>query len=533
MGKKHLNTGYKNSREQLAIFDEFVEKAYEGMVVVDAEGRITKFKYEKLLGIKEEDAIGKHITEVIENTRLHKVVKTGKPEIGDLQIINGHEMVTTRIPIERDGKIVGAVGTVLFKDVSQVKYMAEHIDNMHQQMKKYKHASKHLNQAKYTFDSILTQNPRMLYLIDTARRAAETNSTVCIQGGSGTGKELFAHAIHNESNRNYGPFVKINCAAIPDTLMESELFGYDPGAFTGAATTGKIGKFELASGGTIFLDEIGTMPLEMQAKLLRVLEEREFEHIGGNDKIEIDVRVIAATNEDLRSLVKAGRFREDLYYRLDVVSLKIPPLSVRHDDIPILAQSMLQSFLVTYPHGPTSFSDGAMKLLRKYDWPGNVRELRNVVERSVNMARSKVIYSKDMPQYIRSLRDTAERPEIHENISKDRFTDAFDTTFDNAFDSTSDNSFNKAVLDRFDESFDDGFSHDHDEDFIQTDSIEHDLSKVTNRELNLQHQIELLEPRVIEEALRRCDGNRTEAAKMLGLHRTSLYKKLGKYGIYL
>ncbi len=525
MGKKNTNRMHRSLREQLAILDEFIEKAYEGLVVVDSDGCITKFKYEKLLGIKEKDVLGKHITEVIENTRLHKVLKTGKPEVGDLQVINGHEMVTTRIPVERNGEIIGAVGTVLFKDVAQVKYMADYIENMHHQVKKYKRTIKHLNQAKYTFESILTQNPRMLFLIDTAKRAAETHSTVCIQGTSGTGKELFAHAIHNASNRNYGPFVKINCAAIPSTLMESELFGYDGGAFTGAVSTGKIGKFELASGGTIFLDEIGTMPLEMQAKLLRVLEEREFEHVGGNDKIEVDVRVIAATNEDLRSLVREGKFREDLYYRLDVVSLKIPPLLARPEDIPLLAQSMLQSFLASYPHGPSAFSDGAMKLLKMYDWPGNVRELRNVVERSINMARSKVIYSKDLPHYIRCLNTDRQFDERTKTVGVGPESNAL---------SSNAPSSNAAYGQDVFMDFEIGPSTQEKtpvSDFYSAGSTTHALSKISNGELNLQHQVELLEQRVIEEALRRCDGNKTETAKLLGLHRTSLYKKMDKYGL--
>jgi len=472
---------YKNLLIQMEMIDEFIERAYEGMVIVDAKGIITKCKYEKLLGIKEKDAIGKHVTDVIENTRLHKVLETGKSEIGDIQKMNGHDMVASRIPIERNGHIIGAVGTVLFKDVVEVKYMADYIETMNSQMKKYKKEIKRLNQAKYSFENILTQNPHMLFLKDTAKRAAETNSTVCIEGESGTGKEYFAQAIHKGSHRKYGPFVNINCAAIPKDLLESELFGYEPGAFTGASKTGKIGKFELASGGTIFLDEIGTMPLEMQAKLLRVLEEREVERVGGNNKVEVDVRVISATNEDLRSLVAKKKFREDLYYRLEVVSLKIPPLNQRTEDIPLIANSMLKSFISTYPNCPTSFSEGAMKRLQAYLWPGNVRELRNVVESAINMARTKVIYTKDLPEHIlfdESL--NAIQPEVLEEA-------LHSTEVKKIWESSSD--------------------------------------------LNIYRCVDETEKSVILEAIRRCDGNKTEAAKLLGLHRTALYKKIDKLGL--
>lgn len=335
---------------QMEMIDEFIEKAYDGMVIVDEYGIITKFKYEKVLGIKEEDALGKHVTDVIKGTRLHKVLQSGQSEIGDIQKINGQDMVTARIPIERHGKIIGAIGTIMFKNVMEVNYMSEYIKTMNAQMKKYKREIRRMNQAKYTFDDIITQDYHMMYLIDSAKRAASTNSTICLCGESGTGKEYFAHAIHNASERKFGTFVEMNCAAIPNNLLESELFGYESGAFTGASKSGKMGKFELANGGTIFLDEIGTMPLEMQAKLLRVLEEREFERIGGHKKVEIDVRVISATNENLKSLVKKGLFREDLYYRLDVVSLELPPLRQRHGDVALLSKKLLQDFVITQKH---------------------------------------------------------------------------------------------------------------------------------------------------------------------------------------
>ena len=213
------------------------------------------------------------------------MLTTGTPEIGDIQKIKGHDVVTSRIPIIRSGEVIGAVGTILFKDVQEVKHLADHLEKMKAHVKKVNSELKRLNLAKYSFDQILTADPQMVMLIRTAKMAAETNSSVYIEGASGTGKEYFAHAIHEASYRRYAPFIRINCASIPKDLFESELFGYEPGAFTGASTHGRIGKFELANGGTIFLDELSAMPLEMQVKLLRVIEEREIERIGGNQKI--------------------------------------------------------------------------------------------------------------------------------------------------------------------------------------------------------------------------------------------------------
>lgn len=484
-----MEWSYEELRSQMEMIDEFIETAYEGMIIVDANGYITKFKYEKLLGVKEKDVLGKHVTEVMENTRLDKVLKTGKSEIGDIQVINGNEMITSRIPIERNGKIIGAVGTVLFKDIAEVKYMAEYIENMKKQMKDYKQELKRLNQAKYSFDNIITKNLRMHDLIENAKKAAETNSTVCINGESGTGKEYFAHAIHKASFRRYGPFVRINCAAIPKDLLESELFGYAAGAFTGASNSGKIGKFELASGGTIFLDEIGSMPLEMQSKLLRVLEEREFERVGSNEKIEVDVRIISATNEDLRSLVEKNKFREDLYYRLEVVGLKIPPLRERSEDIPLLVAHMINTLMPPYSEKSKVFSQKALRLLAAHLWPGNVRELRNVVESSMSLAEGDVIKIADLPEYIQQIRGeallSANKYSEENNLGERDFSKGSHITFSNK------------------------------------DS------------LDLKSCVEDTEREVIEEAIRRSNGRKTDAAKLLGIHRTVLYKKMAKLGMDL
>jgi transcriptional regulator with PAS, ATPase and Fis domain len=254
--------------------------------------------------------------------------------------------------------------------------------------------------AQYTCENIITQNEKILKLKDIVKKAAKLNSTILIQGESGTGKEYFAHAIHNESYRKDEPFIRINCAAIPHELLESELFGHESGAFTGAKKEGKIGKFELANGGTILLDEISSMPCSMQAKLLRVLEEREFDRIGGNTRIKIDIRVIACTNEDLMTAVKEGRFRQDLFYRLNVIEIYIPPLRERLDDIPILSEDILNQLVQKMGFPYKTVSDKAIMLLKKYNWPGNVRELRNVLERAANISSGNYINPEHLPDYI-------------------------------------------------------------------------------------------------------------------------------------
>lgn len=387
-------------RNSFEMLEDILNYAYEGYVLVDSQGKIVKMNYEKLLGIKEDDGIGKPVEEVIENTRMHVVVKTGKKELRDVQRIQGHDMITNRIPIIKENKVIGAVGTVLFKDVSEVKELAHHLLDLQSKINKYKGEIERIEGSKYSFDGIITRNSKMEYLKKVSRMAAETNSTVLITGESGTGKELFAHAIHRASYRKEEAFIAINCAAIPKDLLESELFGYDNGAFTGAKKEGKVGKFELANGGTIFLDEIGDMPLEMQAKILRVLESKEFERIGSNKKISFEARVVAATNENIEEAVKKGKFRDDLYYRLNVINIEIPPLRERPEDIEPIAEDILKYLLKEMKLGKKQISSDALKVLKNYNWPGNVRELRNVLERAINLSVGNLILPEHLPERI-------------------------------------------------------------------------------------------------------------------------------------
>lgn len=364
-----------------------LESIEEGIVVVDKEGIITMMNpaYYDVLDKKPYEVIGKHVTEVIPNTRLHEVVENGKGELTVIQKMNGYNCVVSRIPILQNGEIISAVGHVVFKDIKDLKRLANKISHLQYEVEYYKEKLRKTLGGKYTFEDIIGENEKIKEVKSIARKTAKGGSTVLILGESGTGKELFAHAIHNASSRCEGAFIKVNCAAIPENLLESELFGYEEGAFSGARKGGKPGKMELANGGTLFLDEIGDMPLSMQVKLLRVLQERELERIGGTKTIKLDVRVITATNKDLEALAISGQFRQDLYYRLNIVSLHIPPLRERKNDLSLLCDVLLRKISSKLEKFVDSISPEAMKILSSYNWPGNIRELENVLERSVNI----------------------------------------------------------------------------------------------------------------------------------------------------
>lgn len=384
---KDLNRQLEAEKGQSEILKMVLEIAYDGILVIDVDGYITMISnaYKKFLGLEEKDVIGKHVADVIENTRMHVVAKTGIPEINDLHMIKGNYMIATRIPYYQDGKIAGVVGKVIFRNVAELDEINSKISKMEQELKNYKSEFSGIHNAKYDMDHILTRNPKIQELKKYMVRIANSNSNVLILGESGTGKELFAHAIHKNSSRHSMPFVKVNCAAIPEHLLESELFGYEKGAFTGAANNGKMGKFEFAHKGTIFLDEIGDMPIQMQAKILRVLQEGEVEKIGSNKPRSIDVRIIAATNRDLLEMVKEKTFREDLYYRLNVINILIPPLRERKEDIPVIVDSFLDQLNVEYGRRVNGVSKKGLSILQAHDWSGNVRELKNVIERAYNI----------------------------------------------------------------------------------------------------------------------------------------------------
>ncbi|AXN41231.1 sigma-54-dependent Fis family transcriptional regulator [Peribacillus butanolivorans] len=385
------------------LFKDIIEFAYDGLVMVDTEGYVQMLShaYADFLGVDQESSIGKHVTEIIENTRMHLVAKTGKQEVAELQKIKDNYIIATRSPILKQGKIVGAVGKILFKNVGQFTALSKRVNLLEIELKKYKGDFRERNKASYTFDHIMGKSPALMEIKVQARIAAKSDSNVLILGESGTGKELFAHSIHNESRRAMGVFVKVNCAAIPAELLESELFGYEEGSFTGAKKGGKAGKFEAADGGTIFLDEIGELPLHMQVKLLRVLQEKEIERVGSTGSVQIDVRVIAATNRNLEEMVSKGEFRLDLYYRLKVMQIHVPSLRKRLEDVEILVNYFVEKYQNLMKKRVQGMSDQALRQLRLYKWPGNIRELENIIERALNIVEEEeMIDSKHLPEEI-------------------------------------------------------------------------------------------------------------------------------------
>nr|WP_241154445.1 sigma 54-interacting transcriptional regulator [Staphylospora marina] len=379
------------------------ESAYEGIVITDKNGRIRMLNetYARFLGVDARDVIGKHVTEVIENTRMHIVARTGKAELNQLQKIGKDKMLVHRIPIVQDGETKAVVGKVLFQDVNHLHDLSRKLIRLNKELDFYREEYlKHMG-VRYRLEDIVGRSEALLRVKEMARKVATSDSTVFIGGESGTGKEMFAHAIHQLSRRKRGPFVKVNCAAIPEALLESILFGYVDGAFTGATEGGRKGKFELAHGGTVFLDEIGELPLTMQAKLLRVLQDREVEPVGAEYPVPVDVRIIAASNRNLEQMVRESRFRADLYYRLHVVTLTIPPLRERKEDLPGLVDRLLDDLCHELGVHASGVSPEAMDRLMRYDWPGNVRELRNVLERSLHLMEGTVIGVEHLPYHLR------------------------------------------------------------------------------------------------------------------------------------
>ena len=394
--------GIEDLERQLEMYRLIFESIHNGAMVTDANGTITHFNkfYGQFLGVDPQTQIGRHCTEAVENSRMHIVAKTGKAEINHSQLIRGQKMVVQRVPIVKDGKVIAVFGQVMFKDVRDVSKLARELSLLESKVKLYEEELLSLRSTRYTFDSIIGRSDAVTNLKREALRAAATNFPVLITGESGTGKELFAQAIHHASARRLHPFVRINCAAIPRDLLESELFGYEKGAFTGAKAEGKPGKFELAHAGTIFLDEIGDLPAEMQPKLLRAIEDKEFERVGGTKIVRSDFRVIAATNQHLESMLAAGRFRKDLFYRLNVISLHLPPLRERPSDITALADHFLERTAREANMERLSIDKDAERALRAYAWPGNVRELMNVLERSASALEGGVIRVTDLPFYV-------------------------------------------------------------------------------------------------------------------------------------
>ena len=421
-----------------------------------------------------QDVDAQYPWEIFKNTGTLEVIKTHRKVTGHIMDSSGTMICTNYYPIERDGKFFGVLIWTFFTGQDSTVAFSHRLHALSQELEVTKEKARRLAKASYSIPNIIGESDAIVSLKEEIADVARTTSSVLIEGETGVGKELVAHAIHDLSRRRDERFVRVNCAAIPETLIESELFGYAPGAFTGAQRGGKVGKFELASNGSLFLDEINSLPLTVQPKLLRALQEKEIDRVGGLEPIPIDTRFLAATNCDLAAKVAAKEFREDLYYRLNVIRIRIPPLRERMSDIPLLARSLVDRLNYQMGMEIGYIDDAAIARLMSYDWPGNIRELQNVIEFAMNYAHGDTIELKHIePYFSRGSRQReggqSDHPSQEAALRAARFEQ-------------------KSARDK------------------------------AERERFLQ-------------ALEACDGNRQEAAVQLGIPRSTFYRKLKKYGI--
>lgn len=370
-------------------------ESFKGAITVDAEARISWIddRYRELLGLPvEAEIVGQPVEQVIPHSLLRRVVETGRPILIDIMAFDDKQFVVCRLPLRNeDGEIQGAVGFVFYEEIDYLAPILEKFEAMQRQLSRAQAALTRERQTKYSLSSFVGTSETVRELKTVVRRYALRDGAALILGETGTGKELLAHAIHQQSDRADGPFVAVNVAAIPEALLEAEFFGVAPGAFTGADRKPRKGKFELAHGGTLFLDEIGDMPAALQAKLLRALQEGEFEPLGSNTVKNVDVRIIAATSQPLEQKLEDKSFRADLYYRIAVLAIHVPPLRDRLDDIGLIAEALLDTIPRPRDQRGWLLTPEAITQLTRYRWPGNVRELRNVLERAAAMAPSEVI----------------------------------------------------------------------------------------------------------------------------------------------
>lgn len=463
---KELAAEITNLKEMRSMLEAIFNATQDAISVVDQNGNGVMINpaYTRITGYSEKDILGKPATvDIAEGESLHiKVIKTKKPVKGALLKV-GHarkEVLVNAAPIIVDGELQGSVAVL--HDLTEISTLSHELKQAKEIIRKL--------EAKYTFEDIVGKDPLMLAAIDKARDAAATPVTVLLRGESGTGKEIFAHSIHNASERKYRQFVRVNCSAITESLLESELFGYEEGAFTGAKKGGKKGLFEEANGGTIFLDEIGDIPTSTQAKMLRVLQEKEIVRVGGTKAVSIDVRIITATNRNLEEEIEKGHFRKDLYYRLNAYPIKLPPLRMRKGDIYDLAVFFIRKFNQQYGRNIKDISMQAANELKNYNWPGNVRELENIIGRAIITMKpnESIIMEHHIPK-IGIIKENSADP----LAEQDEYIDSA---------------------------------------------------------INLEEVIERAEKKYIAQVLKECENNKTKAAKILGVSLRSLYYKMEKYG---
>lgn len=483
----HSGSSRGLTRELIEIVFPMFEQASAGAIAVDKNSRITwiNSRYAKLLGLADtHGVIGRSVLSVIPHSRMPEVVESGRPLLLDIMEYHTQQLVVTRLPFfNDDGQISGAVAFVLFDDLQPLTPLVSKYRSLHKDLLAARRAlAKTGRSTRYQLGDFIGASPAVLEVKRRTRLAAGRDIPVLLLGETGTGKEVLAQSLHALSARMAGPFVGVNVAAIPENLLEAEFFGVAPGAFTGADKRMREGKFQRAQGGTLFLDEVGDMPLGLQAKLLRALQEREIEPLGSNQIIPIDVRVIAATSRDLTAMVADGRFRSDLYYRLNVLEIQIPPLRERPADIGILCEFLLED--ICSGQARTEITDAAVAMLAQHHWPGNVRELRNLLERAFTMSEGVEVL--DVATLQRVLPDAA--VPIAPAIAPDEIAA--------------------------------------DAQAMSPPDNEHRTEPGTVRPLAAV--LAEAEAEAITAALAQCNNNRSQAARLLGVSRSVFYEKLAK-----
>ncbi|GJH27033.1 sigma-54-dependent Fis family transcriptional regulator [Caballeronia novacaledonica] len=464
------------------ILSHFLTNPFEALTVVDREGvlRYMSPVHERFFGMKPGAGIGRPVTEVIENTHLHQVAATGKAEIGSLQEMRGVTRVVTRHPIMNGrGETVGAIGQVMFKGPEQLQAFSTELAKLKSEVAYYRRELKDLKTRSYGLDQMIGESLAMQRLKQQIIKVAPLDVPVLLTGESGTGKELAAHAIHKLSGRRDASLVMVNAAALPSTLVESELFGYEAGSFTGAERKGRRGQIEQANEGSLFFDEVGDMPAEVQVKLLRVLQDGSFQRVGGNEPRHSNFRLISASNRNFEAMIDEGTFRLDLFYRIGAVVIRLPALRERLDDIPLLADLALNHFAERHGHKPKQLSAAALDFLQSHSWPGNVRQLIHTVERAAIFSESDL-------------------------ISVDDFGMVESAEFDIA---TSTSAGHMA------------FSH------------EATTQGAASEPVLVSSALGQVEEQLIRKAMVQYDGNKKRVAASLGISRSYLYKRLGQMGL--
>ncbi|MCF6096331.1 sigma 54-interacting transcriptional regulator [Thermovorax subterraneus] len=459
---------YELDKERMQL-KTIAEYSNEGIILMDEQDKVKYISPAavRLLGISYDEIIGESIFKYVKHTiNIYDSIKKKMEIRAEYDQINSTKVIFNYVPLFMGHKMIGSL--LSFQDVSK-------IEELEKKIRKEIYSKGYV--AKYSFSDMLTNNRKMMGIIEMAKKIAKVDTTVLITGESGTGKELMAQSIHNESLRRNGPFIAVNCASLPQSLLESEIFGYADGAFTGAKKGGKPGLFELAHTGTIFLDEIADIPLDLQAHLLRVIQEKEISRIGDDKVIPVNIRIIAATNKDLMKYVQEGKFREDLYYRLNVINIKMPPLRERKEDIPLLVNHFISRFCAKYGLSHKRVTPGAMATFSEYTWPGNIRELQNVIERLVLTVDGELIKEDHVIEILKI---------EHYNQKIEQF---------NYIDNVGNN-------------------------FLRNPDLEEGV-------------LDKMQKEYIVKVLREVNGNKKKAAKILGISTTTLWRKIKQLNINL